>query len=106
MPEQFDLSDPVARTRQAIYGRRLERREYCRGQWDRRFPAPFTGREGKNTACVSGKSSIDLTDAVNQLGEHFGIRTLLLEGGGHINGAFLEADLIDEVSLLVVPGID
>src|SRR5271166_2540950 len=24
MPEQFDLSDPVARTRQAIYGRRLE----------------------------------------------------------------------------------
>jgi 2,5-diamino-6-(ribosylamino)-4(3H)-pyrimidinone 5'-phosphate reductase len=25
---------------------------------------------------------------------------------GHINGAFLEADLVDEVSLLVVPGID
>jgi riboflavin biosynthesis pyrimidine reductase len=44
--------------------------------------------------------------AVNQLGENFGIRTLLLEGGGHINGAFLEADLVDEVSLLVVPGID
>ena len=43
---------------------------------------------------------------LNQLGEHFGIRTLLLEGGGHINGAFLEADLVDEVSLLVVPGID
>ncbi len=55
---------------------------------------------------VSGKSSVDLTNAVNQLGEHFGIRTLLLEGGGHINGAFLEADLVDEVSLLVVPGID
>jgi 2,5-diamino-6-(ribosylamino)-4(3H)-pyrimidinone 5'-phosphate reductase len=30
----------------------------------------------------------------------------LLEGGGHINGAFLEADLIDELSLLVVPAID
>src|SRR5271166_1629596 len=43
---------------------------------------------------------------VNRLGEHFGIRTLLLEGGGHINGAFLQADLVDEVSLLVVPGID
>jgi 5-amino-6-(5-phosphoribosylamino)uracil reductase len=31
---------------------------------------------------------------------------LLLEGGGHINGAFLQADLVDEVSLLLVPGID
>ena len=31
---------------------------------------------------------------------------VLAEGGGHINGAFLEADLVDEVSLLVVPGID
>jgi riboflavin biosynthesis pyrimidine reductase len=40
------------------------------------------------------------------LGEHFGIRTLLLEGGGRINGAFLEAGLVDELSLLLVPGID
>jgi riboflavin biosynthesis pyrimidine reductase len=40
------------------------------------------------------------------LAEYFGIRTLLLEGGGHINGAFLQADLVDEVSLLMVPGID
>jgi len=31
---------------------------------------------------------------------------LLLEGGGHINGAFLQAELVDEVSLLLVPGID
>ena len=43
---------------------------------------------------------------MNRLGEHFGIRVLLLEGGGHINGAFLQADLVDEVSLLIVPGID
>ena len=55
---------------------------------------------------VAGKSSVDLAEAVDQLGEHFGIRTLLLEGGGHINGAFLQAGLIDEVSLLLVPGID
>ena len=55
---------------------------------------------------VSGRSSIDLGKAVSQLGEHFGIRTLLLEGGGHINGAFLQAGLVDEVSCLVVPGID
>jgi riboflavin biosynthesis pyrimidine reductase len=55
---------------------------------------------------VSGGSAVDLVRAVNLLGEHFGIRTLLLEGGGHINGAFLEAGLVDELSLLIVPGID
>jgi 2,5-diamino-6-(ribosylamino)-4(3H)-pyrimidinone 5'-phosphate reductase len=55
---------------------------------------------------VCGASSVDLAQAVDLLGEHFGIRTLLLEGGGHINGAFLEAGLVDEVSLLLVPGID
>jgi len=43
---------------------------------------------------------------VNLLGKHFGIRRLLLGGGGHINNALLQADLVDEVSLLLVPGID
>jgi riboflavin biosynthesis pyrimidine reductase len=55
---------------------------------------------------VAGASAVDLVKAVNLLGEHFGIRRLLLEGGGHINGAFLQAGLVDEVSLLLVPGID
>jgi len=55
---------------------------------------------------VTGATSVDLARAVDLLGEHFGIKTLLLEGGGHINGAFLEAHLVDEVSILVVPGID
>jgi 2,5-diamino-6-(ribosylamino)-4(3H)-pyrimidinone 5'-phosphate reductase len=55
---------------------------------------------------VSGERAVNLVQAVNLLGEHFGIRTLLLEGGGHINGAFLQAGLVDEVSLLLVPGID
>jgi len=55
---------------------------------------------------VAGEPSVDLVQAVNLLGEHFGIRRLLLEGGGHINGAFAEAGLVDEVSLLLVPGID
>jgi 2,5-diamino-6-(ribosylamino)-4(3H)-pyrimidinone 5'-phosphate reductase len=39
---------------------------------------------------VSGASKVDLIQAVNLLAEHFGVRTLLLESGGHINGAFLE----------------
>ena len=38
--------------------------------------------------------------------EHFGVERLLLEGGGITNGEFLHAGLIDEVSLLVYPGLD
>ncbi len=55
---------------------------------------------------VAGKTSVDLARAVILLGKHFGIKTLLLEGGGNINGGFLDADLVDEVSLLLAPGID
>ncbi len=65
-----------------------------------------TLREKQISYIVSGRSSVDLVDAVGKLGDAFGIRTLLLEGGGHINGAFLEAGLVDEVSLLLAPGID
>lgn len=55
---------------------------------------------------VAGEPTIDLARAMDLLGEHFGIRRLLLEGGGHINGAFLEAGLVDEVSLLLAPAVD
>jgi 2,5-diamino-6-(ribosylamino)-4(3H)-pyrimidinone 5'-phosphate reductase len=63
-------------------------------------------RKARVSYIVSGESAVDLVQAVNLLAEHFGIRRLLLEGGGHINGAFLEADLVDELSLLIAPGID
>lgn len=63
-------------------------------------------REKGISYIVTGESSVNLAEAMRLLGEHFGIRTLLLEGGGNINGAFLEAGLVDEVSLLLVPGID
>jgi 2,5-diamino-6-(ribosylamino)-4(3H)-pyrimidinone 5'-phosphate reductase len=63
-------------------------------------------RERGVSYVVAGAPSVDLARALELLAEEFGIRTLLLEGGGHINGAFLEAGLVDEVSLLLVPGID
>jgi 2,5-diamino-6-(ribosylamino)-4(3H)-pyrimidinone 5'-phosphate reductase len=47
-----------------------------------------------------GKKKIDLERVLGKLAQHFGIRKLLLEGGGAINGTFLEAGLIDELSLL------
>ena len=63
-------------------------------------------REKSVSYIVSGATSVDLVRAVDLLGEHFGVRRLLLEGGGHINGAFLQANLVDEVSVVLVPGID
>jgi riboflavin biosynthesis pyrimidine reductase len=63
-------------------------------------------RDRQISYIVAGQSTVDLTAAVDALADSFGIKTLLLEGGGHINGAFLEAKLLDEVSLLLAPGID
>lgn len=63
-------------------------------------------REKEISYIVAGESSVDLAKAADALGRDFGIRTLLLEGGGHINGGLLWAGLIDEVSLLLVPAID
>jgi len=53
-----------------------------------------------------GKEKIDLARAMEILGDTFGIKRLQLVGGGNINGGFLAAGLIDEVSLLVGCGVD
>ena len=50
-----------------------------------------------------GEADVDLRLALEKLGARFGVRTLMLEGGGGINGSFLRDGLIDEVSLLVAP---
>lgn len=55
---------------------------------------------------VTGKERIDLKRAMELLFGHFGIERLVIVGGGHINGGFLEAGLVDEVSVMVAPGID
>lgn len=47
-----------------------------------------------------------LSSALRRLRTRFGIRKLLLEGGGRINGSLLEAGLIDEISLLLAPTTD
>lgn len=53
-----------------------------------------------------GKSRIDVGKVLKKLRALFGIRKLLLEGGGKINGSFLAANLIDEISVLVAPIAD
>ncbi len=53
----------------------------------------------------AGPNGNDLEKAMNSLFE-MGIRKIVLQGGGFINGTFLKAGLIDELSLLIYPGVD
>lgn len=55
---------------------------------------------------ATGKNGINLARAMEIAREAFGIERLAITGGGHINGAFLEAGLLDEVSFMLAPGID
>ena len=55
---------------------------------------------------LAGEREVDLPAALAKIGEQYGVRTLMLEGGGRINGAMLRAGLVDEVSLLVAPVVD
>jgi len=55
---------------------------------------------------LAGARDVDLALALEKIGERFGVRTLMLEGGGRINGGMLRAGLVDEVSLLLAPVAD
>ena len=55
---------------------------------------------------ATGKNHIDLQRAVEILAGQFEVSRLVLVGGGNINGGFLEAGLVDEVSLMIASGID
>lgn len=53
-----------------------------------------------------GKEKINLVRAVEILKITFGIDRMAIVGGGTINAGFLAAGLLDEVSILLAPGID
>lgn len=55
---------------------------------------------------VSGQDHIDLKQAVEILATHFGVGRMAIVGGGTINGGFLSSGLLDEISILLAPGID
>lgn len=63
-------------------------------------------RERGVSYLVTGARDVDLALALEKIGERFGVRTLMLEGGGRINGAMLRPGLVDEVSVLVAPVAD
>jgi len=65
-----------------------------------------TLRERGVSYVLAGSDDVDLPLALDTIGERFGVRTLMLEGGGGINGSMLRAGLVDEISVLVAPVVD
>jgi riboflavin biosynthesis pyrimidine reductase len=63
-------------------------------------------RERGVSYVFAGERELDLALALDKIGALFGVRTLMLEGGGRINGAMLRAGLIDELSVLLAPVAD
>jgi riboflavin biosynthesis pyrimidine reductase len=43
---------------------------------------------------------------MEMLHQHFGVEKLAVVGGGIICGGFLESGVVDEISVMVAPGID
>lgn len=54
----------------------------------------------------AGRDTLDIPLALRILRSELGIERLLLEGGGEVNGGFLRAGVVDEVSLLMIPVVD
>lgn len=55
---------------------------------------------------AAGKEQIDLAKALEILVDEFNVDRLAIVGGGKINGGFLEAGLVDEISILIGAGAD
>ncbi|EEJ71888.1 dihydrofolate reductase family protein [Lactobacillus ultunensis] len=55
---------------------------------------------------AAGKEHVDLKKAMEILNKEFRVDRLAVVGGGRINGGFLKAGLVDEISILVGPGVD
>jgi 2,5-diamino-6-(ribosylamino)-4(3H)-pyrimidinone 5'-phosphate reductase len=51
-------------------------------------------------------NDVDLALALEKLRTKFGVKKLMLEGGGETNGSFLREGLVDELSLLLTPVAD
>lgn len=55
---------------------------------------------------AAGVHQVDLMQAMEILNAEFGVERVAVVGGGHINGAFLKAGLLDEVSVVIGAAID
>ncbi|MBQ9743762.1 MAG: dihydrofolate reductase family protein [Clostridia bacterium] len=67
---------------------------------DKRY---LTYLRGMGISYILVPESEYIVKALEKLGTLFGIRTLLLEGGSVINGAFIRSGAVDEISTVVSP---
>jgi 2,5-diamino-6-(ribosylamino)-4(3H)-pyrimidinone 5'-phosphate reductase len=58
-----------------------------------------------HTVRICGEERIDFTEALRWLRSEWNVRDLLCEGGGMVNAALLEADLVDQIHLTLCPWI-
>jgi riboflavin biosynthesis pyrimidine reductase len=79
----------------AILGAKTASEEYLRYLREHEISYTFAGDDGTDP-------EIALCSLLND----FGLRNLVLEGGGSLNGSFLERGLIDELVLVIYPGLD
>lgn len=63
-------------------------------------------RERQVSYIFGGKTELDLELVLLKLRQLFGIKKVRVDGGGHVNGSFLRAGLIDEMSLVLAPLAD
>jgi len=54
---------------------------------------------------IAGDDRVDLALALEKLSTQLSVQTVLVIGGGRLNGALLRADLLDEINLIVRPEI-
>ena len=59
-----------------------------------------------HTSYIIVSDATNLREGLEAVGREFGIRRVSVQGGGILNGALLAEGLIDELSLVVYPGID
>lgn len=55
---------------------------------------------------VAEDAGMDFGPLLAVLHRELGLGTLMLEGGGHLNGAFLAAGLVDELHVVLAPSLD
>ena len=63
--------------------------------------------DGKNISWIAcGTDRVNLARAAQILQDEFGVERMGVVGGAAINTAFLDAGLLDEISILIGAGID
>lgn len=60
-------------------------------------------QEKKISYIFGAIEKLDFTQLFKKIKKEFGIQRILLEGGGILNGSIMQENLIDEISLLLLP---